>query len=403
MRKVLATVVVCITVVSEVFIGHRSAWADIASVEPEIVTGSRIYTKLSEIPAPTYVITAEEIDQSGATDLGALLDQKIPGVFLKKKTGVSQQSEVTIRGIITEILVLVDGIPYYRSSHLADGATVDFRSFPLENIERVEVVKGGGSALYGSMAAGGVINIITKKPEKSGGMILAEAGSNDWRRYYVSGNAVGDDLSAGIWYERMEEGRRRLIYDEASKNRFDSLEYKGDGFGLVLRGSRWVLRATTGENRYKYLTPGYPSGADLNDEKKEYRRYSFRYDAGSWYLLTGYDTQRYEILQNAGNFYEDSAFTAEIGGRSTMGEALAAWGLFFRHEDTDFSDGWGGPITSKNRNNLATFMEVSYPVGDWVANLGPVSYTHLRAHETPEHLVCRLLLEKKKIKLTISP
>ena len=39
------------------------------------------------------------------------------------------------------------------------------------------------------------------------------------------------------------------------QNRFESLEYKGDGFGLVLRGSRWVLRATTGENRYKYLTP----------------------------------------------------------------------------------------------------------------------------------------------------
>ena len=370
MKKAPATAVVCIAVVSGVFIGCSSARAEIASVEPEIVTGSRIYTQVSEIPAPTYVITADEVDQSGASDLGDLLDRKIPGIFLKKKTGVSQQSEVTIRGIITEILVLVDGIPYYRSSHLADGAAVDFRSFPLENIERVEVVKGGGSALYGSMAAGGVINIITKKPEKSGGIILAEAGSNDWRRYYVSGNAVGYNLSAGIWYERIEEGRKRLICDETSKNRFDSLGYKGDSYGLVLRGSRWVLRATTGENRYKYLTPGYPSGADLNDEKKEYRRYSFRYDAGSWYLLTGYDTQRYEILQNAGNFYEDSAFTAELGGRSTMGEALVAWGFFFRYEETDFSDGWGDPVTSKNRNNLAPFMEVSYPVGEWVANLG---------------------------------
>ena len=67
MRRVLATAVVCIAVVSGVFIGYRSARAEIASVEPEIVTGSRIYTKLSEIPAPTYVITAEEITKAGQT------------------------------------------------------------------------------------------------------------------------------------------------------------------------------------------------------------------------------------------------------------------------------------------------------------------------------------------------
>jgi len=370
MRKVSAAVSLLVTGLFFLCAGSRFAWAETVFVEPEVVTGSRIYTELSEVPAPTYVITAEEIAVSGAMDLGTLLDRNIPGVFMKKKTGVSQQSEVVIRGITTEILVLVDGIPYYRSSHLADGATVDLRSFPLENIERIEIVKGGGSAIYGSMAAGGVINIITKKPVASGGMILAETGSNDWRRYYVSGNALGDDLSAGIWYERIDEGRRRLFYDTVPENRFDSLEYKGDAYGLVLRGSRWVLRATTGEYRYKYLTPGYPSGTDLNDEKKEYGRYSFRYDADSWYLLAGYDTQKYDILQNTGNFYEDSALTAEFGGRSTMDEALVAWGVYYRYEETEFSDGWGDPAVSRYRFNVAPFAEVSFSVSDWVANLG---------------------------------
>ncbi|MDD3134456.1 MAG: TonB-dependent receptor plug domain-containing protein, partial [Synergistales bacterium] len=209
MRKVSAAVSLLVTGLFFLCAGSRFAWAETVFVEPEVVTGSRIYTELSEVPAPTYVITAEEIAVSGAMDLGTLLDRNVPGIFMKKKTGVSQQSEVVIRGITTEILVLVDGIPYYRSSHLADGATVDLRSFPLENIERIEIVKGGGSAIYGSMAAGGVLNIITKKTVAPGGMILAEAGSNDWRRYYVSGNAVGGDLSAGIWYERIDEGRKR--------------------------------------------------------------------------------------------------------------------------------------------------------------------------------------------------
>ncbi|NLO55802.1 MAG: TonB-dependent receptor [Thermovirga sp.] len=365
MRRVLATAVVCIAVVSGVFIDCRSARAEIASVEPEIVTGSRIYTKLSEIPAPTYVITAEEIDQSGATDLGALLDQRIPGIFLKKKTGVSQQSEVTIRGIITEILVLVDGIPYYRSSHLADGATVDFRSFPLENIERVEVVKGGGSALYGSMAAGGVINIITKKPEKSGGRVVAEGGSNGWRRYYVSGNAGEEGIVANTWYERLEEGKRRLFFYEEPEDTYFSHFYRGDTFGLNIAGDRWIIQVVTSDYSYSFNNE-----FGLNEEKKRVNRISMRHDWNDWYFLAGYHKQDYDFPLVEGRFYKDSAISAEIGGRMVLGEALAAWGLFFRYEDTDFSDGWGDSVTSKNRNNLAPFMEVSYPVGDWVANLG---------------------------------
>ena len=395
MRRVRATAVVCIAVVSGVFIGCRSARAEIASVEPEIVTGSRIYTQLSEIPAPTYVITAEEITLSGAADLGAILEQKVPGITLKRKSGVAQESQLWLRGFTNQVLVLNDGIPLYRSSIGADFGTVDFRSFPLENIERVEVVKGGGSALYGSMAAGGVINIITKKPEKSGGMILAEAGSNDWRRYYVSGNAVGDDLSAGIWYERIEEGRRRLFYDTVPENRFDSLEYKGDGYGLVLRGNRWVLRATTGENRYKYLTPGFPSGTDLNDEKKEYGRYSFRYDADSWYLLTGYDTQKYDILTGEGNYYKDSAFTAEFGGRTILGDALAAWGIFYRSEDTEFFDGGESTVVSRIRYNVAPFLEVSYPVGDWVVDLGLRYEIWRQENNDYEELIPKVSLQRQ--------
>ncbi len=271
MRKSFVAVALLLSC-SSVFVcaGSRFAWAEIFSVEPEVVTGSRIYTELSEIPAPTYVITAEEIAASGAMDLGTLLDRNVPGIFMKKKTGVSQQSEVVIRGITTEILVLVDGIPYYRSSHLADGATVDLRSFPLENIERVEVVKGGGSAIYGSMAAGGVINIITKKPAASGGIILAEAGSNDWRRYYVAGNAVGDGLGAGIWYERTEEGRRRLFYDTVPENRFDSLN-TGEMPTAGPRGQMDPL-GRNGGYRYSIILPAGQGPWGSERREKEYRQ-----------------------------------------------------------------------------------------------------------------------------------
>ncbi|GAB6280365.1 MAG: TonB-dependent receptor [Thermovirga sp.] len=345
--------------------------AEVAEVEAEVVTGSRIYADLDEIPAPTYVITAEDIRSSGAVDLAEILEKKVPGIFVKQKSGVTQDAQIALRGVLTEVLVLVDGIPLYRSSHAANAATVDYRAFPLETIERIEVVKGGASAVYGSMAAGGVINIITKKSDIAGGKIVAETGPNDWSRYYVSGNTGGGNLSAGVWYERVEEGRKRLFYDTTPDKRYDSLDYKGDAYGVNIAGDRWVFRVATGEYKYKYNSPNWLTGlAELNDEKKEYDRYSFRYDADSWYILTGYDTQRFDILQNTGNFYEDSAFTSEFGGKSVIGDALVAWGVFYRYEDTDFSAGGSDPVISKNRSNIAPFTELSYSFGDWVANLG---------------------------------
>ncbi len=365
MRKVLVLVLLFFVVAMMMNIGCSGAEAEVGTVEPEIVTGSRIYTDLDEIPAPVYVITAEDIAASGATDLGSLLDSRIPGIFMKKKSGVTQQSEIVIRGITTEILVLVDGIPYYRSSHVADGATVDFRSFPLENIERVEVVKGGGSAIYGSMAAGGVINIITKKPGEAGGKIVAETGPNDWSRYYVSGNTGGGDLNAGIWYERVEEGQKRLFYKTTPDNSYDALEYKGDAYGLDLSGEGWAFRATHGEFRYRYNNE-----YGLNDEEKKYSRFSFRHEWDNVYLLSGYDTQDYDFPLIDGRYYRDSAFTVEAGGKRMVGETILAWGLFYRSEDTEFSDGYGDPVTSRTRYNIAPFSEVSFTIGNWVANLG---------------------------------
>ncbi|HCD71271.1 MAG TPA: TonB-dependent receptor, partial [Thermovirga lienii] len=134
------------------------------TLEPEVVTGSRVYQSLEEVPAATYVVTSEDIERSGATELGELLSSTVPGIYISSRNGSTQEDNIKLRGLVTEVLILVDGVPYYKASHGAGAAAYDLRSIPLEDIERIEVVKGAGSALYGSMAAAGVINIITKKP-----------------------------------------------------------------------------------------------------------------------------------------------------------------------------------------------------------------------------------------------
>jgi Outer membrane cobalamin receptor protein len=139
------------------------------TVAPEIVTGSRLAETLDEVPAPTDVVTSADIADMGAKSLGEILD-RVPGIVSLARGGSTQEDNLKVRGLVTEVLYLVDGVPFYKASHAAGAAAVDLRSIPVESIERIEIVRGAGSALYGSMAAGGVINIITKKPGKDRGL-----------------------------------------------------------------------------------------------------------------------------------------------------------------------------------------------------------------------------------------
>jgi iron complex outermembrane receptor protein/vitamin B12 transporter len=339
------------------------------TVPEETVTGSRLATSLEEVPAPTYVITQEQIERSGSRDLATILEQNVPGMYVKQKSGFSNSSQVTIRGYVTEILVLVDGVPYYRSSHAAGAASVDFRNFPITNIERIEVVKGAGSAIYGSMAAGGVINIITKKATQ-GGTIEGEIGSNDWRRYYVRGEGSGEGLNAGIWYSHKEEGAHRLLKDTFSNKDFNALKYKEDAYGLNLSGKNWFFKSEIGEYKNDYETPGWLTPIEMNKEKGEYQRHTFRFNGDSYYILMGYDDQKYFILQNDDNYYKDRAFTTEFAKRSQWGSTLASWGLYFRREESTFRSSFFDPEVDQKRTNYAPFVELSRPIGDIIGTLG---------------------------------
>lgn len=87
-----------------------------------------------------------------------------PGVHLSQLGGLGQFSTVSIRGSSAEqVLVLLDGIPL----NTGQGGSVDLSTIPLESLDRIEVIRGGGSAIYGPDALGGVVNLVTKKPGDS--------------------------------------------------------------------------------------------------------------------------------------------------------------------------------------------------------------------------------------------
>ena len=126
-----------------------------------VVTGTRTPKFLKDTPIQTRVINAKEIARLDATNVQDLLQQELPGVEFTY--AMNQQTHLNFSGFGGQgVLFLVDG------ERLA-GETmddVDFTRLSMDNVERIEIVKGAASALYGSNATGGVINIITKKSQK---------------------------------------------------------------------------------------------------------------------------------------------------------------------------------------------------------------------------------------------
>jgi outer membrane receptor for ferrienterochelin and colicins len=123
-----------------------------------VVTASRRAQRLQDAPVMMKLIDRKDIEQSGASDVGAVLTEQTGIQFTG---GHPSGSGVGLEGMSDQrVLILVDGVPLY--GRIADG--LDITRVPSSAVERIEVVKGPQSTLYGSEAMGGVVNIITRKP-----------------------------------------------------------------------------------------------------------------------------------------------------------------------------------------------------------------------------------------------
>lgn len=130
---------------------------DALSLETVVMTGTRTPKLLKDVPIVTRVITADEIKKVDATHIGDLLQAELPGIEFSYS--MDQQVSLNMQGFGgNAILFLVDG------ERLA-GETldnVDYNRLNMDNVERIEIVKGAASSLYGSNAVGGMVNIISK-------------------------------------------------------------------------------------------------------------------------------------------------------------------------------------------------------------------------------------------------
>ena len=152
----------------------QSLTEDTLKIEEVVVTGTKVEVARQHVPLSVSLVSRVELEQSTESALLPLLSEQIPGLFVTERGitgfGVSDGAAgaVNIRGLggnpTTQVLILIDGHPQFMGSmghHLPD-------AYVTSDAERVEVIRGPASFLYGSNAFGGVINIITKKQKKDG-------------------------------------------------------------------------------------------------------------------------------------------------------------------------------------------------------------------------------------------
>lgn len=183
-KGMLMTALIC----GAVYLGGSPVYASELqefSLDEYVVTAARTETKLVDTPANISVVDAQTIEERHYQDVSEVL-KDVPGANVLDSGQGAFEKAISINGD-TRVLVLVDGRRVDFASGTSTGrASVDMGLLPDVNmIERIEVLKGAGGALYGSDAVGGVVNIITKKADTNYGKVSVGFGSNGAEDYSV--------------------------------------------------------------------------------------------------------------------------------------------------------------------------------------------------------------------------
>jgi iron complex outermembrane receptor protein len=195
----------------------------------EVTSASKKEQKMSQVAAAIFVITQEQIHRSGATNIPDLL-RMVPGLDVGQIN--SNTWAISARGFNHELsdklLVLIDGRSVYTPTF--GGVTWDTQDVPLEDIDRIEVIRGPGGTVWGANAVNGVINIITKKAGDTPGALVTGGGGTHEQIFGTTqyGGKINADTSYRVFTKYL---------DRSSSPDFEG-DSSGDGWHLLHGGFR---------------------------------------------------------------------------------------------------------------------------------------------------------------------
>lgn len=245
----------------------NSAYADEIqefTLDPMIVTATRTEKHDVDVPATTEIITSKRLQNTGASTIEGAL-KYATGIVYKAETVGSSGGEFLVRGKRRGTLVMVDGIPMnFRTGYY------DLDAINISDVERIEIVRGGGAVLYGSDTSGGVINIITKK--KQSNTISASFGNYGVQKYQTTIHAGKLGIGAS-WNKKGEIDRTSL----ATNSKNGEYDPKGKYFSFN-GGEKTIistnysfnddLRLTYDYNNYDYVRSYLYEGSNNPYDKR---------------------------------------------------------------------------------------------------------------------------------------
>ena len=171
-------------------------------IQTVYVAASRSQTRVDQMPLHTTIVSQEQIRSSPAQTVDQLL-RDIPGMNFSAVPATASDPtghQTKMRGLgNAKVLMLLDGVPMHDPFYL----TTQWFKVPMSNIERIEILRGGNSSLWGNMAVAGVVNIVTKRPSANAGQLLASVGTQgSWNlalsRDFVLSDKVSMNLTADL-------------------------------------------------------------------------------------------------------------------------------------------------------------------------------------------------------------
>ncbi len=222
---------------------------------PVIVTANKYEQKQNETGKVLTVISREQLERASARSLTEILNEQTGIVINGANNNPGTNQTVNIRGAAgANTLILIDGVPAYDPSGIT--SEFDLNYINVNQVERVEILKGAQSTLYGSDAVAGVINIITKKkanqPVGGYGSVAAGTYNTGNMAAGINGSKSGWQYNAGYTYTHSEGFS--AAYDPTGTAGFRNKPYTGQGLNASVgydAGKGFSIRAYSHVNQYK--------------------------------------------------------------------------------------------------------------------------------------------------------
>lgn len=358
------------------------------------------YLAQRAVPAHTTIITVEEIQRSGASTIQEVLSKAAGVMFSDQQAfGLSSDGTVNLRGIVnssrTNILVLVDGVRQNRVT----GDEVHWQSIPVGQIEQIEIVRGGGSLIYGEGALAGVIHITTKheseRPvEAESG---AEVGSYGWQKYEAGVRGRLEPATYGVGYtRRLVEG-----YREFSWSRNTAVTAHGSlQIAPLLEGAVHVLHSED--------TTGFPGGLTKVQTQQRRRQtnafhgfndneidqVSLDLVAGPWdglsgvlnvfwrrWVQTSLDSIDFNSFTNTPSHGLSLRTNSEWQGTHASNLLVSGLELTDDKATTGDRDAFAGPDSESNRKGYGLYLEDTLTLWDRLSLVAGARYDRFRYEE----------------------